>query len=68
MARFEPGSPIRREHLSSAAMVNGNEAHISIVRLGGRVQEWVGFGWIDVTNMVAPRDLADIPQVQGGGS
>jgi hypothetical protein len=44
-------------------MIDGNEAHISIVRLGGRVREWVGFGWIDVTDMVAPRDLRDIPAV-----
>lgn len=63
MARYEPGSPIRREHLTMIAMVNGNEEHISIVVLGGRVREWVGIGWIDVTNMVAPADLSNLPRV-----
>lgn len=63
MARYTPGDPVRRDHLTTHAMVAGNEAHIQRVILDGRLMEWVGFGWIDVTDDDPPRPSEIVPEV-----
>lgn len=63
MARYEPGLPVRREHLTTMSMAQGNELHIDKVVLDGRVREWVGFGWIDITDRTAPAARKGIPVV-----
>lgn len=61
--RYEPGTSVRREHLTSIAMVEGNEAHLSRVVIDDRVQEWVGFCWIDVTDTTTPAERCRLPAV-----
>lgn len=63
MAGYQPGSPITRAHLSSVAMVQGNEKHIKRVNLDGRAMDWVGFGWIDTTDSTTPAELRKLPEV-----
>lgn len=39
---------IDRVDVTNTAMVAGNETRINKVNEGGRLRQWVGFGWIDL--------------------
>lgn len=38
---------VKRSQLSQIKMVAGNEKKYSRVILNNRIQNWVGFGWVD---------------------
>jgi hypothetical protein len=55
---------IKRKDVSTIAMVEGGETRISKVVVDGRVMEWVGIGWIDVTDTTTPAERRSLPVVE----
>lgn len=52
---------IKRSALSNIAMASGGESRITKVVLDGRVMEWVGIGWIDITDSTPTEQRATLP-------
>ena len=47
MAALRPQMKLRRSDVSNVAMVGGNEKRFTRIICDGRVQNWVGIGWVD---------------------
>jgi len=45
-------------------MVEGGESRITKIIHQGRVKEWVGIGWIDVTDSTTPMERRALPVVK----
>lgn len=55
---------LKRKDVTTIAMVEGGETHISKVVIGKKVMEWVGIGWIDVTDSTTPMERRSLPVVK----
>lgn len=55
---------LNRKDVTTLAMVEGGESRITKIIHQGRVKEWVGIGWIDVTDSTTPMERRALPVVK----